>query len=110
MPEVIKTDKPSNKQFLRFLEEVAKLNEYEYFGLLHILGVRAVDASENNRPVEETLEEAMDKFLKLNRIRRRNLMKILKKSSNRKIDFERTRAAAQKLKEMTENGTQNSKN
>lgn len=95
----------SEKQFLRFLEEVAKLNEYEYFGLLRILGVRAVDSDGNNRPIDETLDEVMDKFLELNRTRRKNLIKILKKASHRKIDFGRLRAAAEKLKEVSENGT-----
>lgn len=97
----------SNKQFLSFIKEVAKLNEYEYFGLLKILSVPAVDDEGQKRPFEITFEEAMDRFVSLNCIRRKNLLKILKKSKHNKIDFDRITEAANRLREATENGTKN---
>ena len=94
----------SNKQFLKFINEVTKLNEYEYFGLLKILSVPAVDDEGHKRPFEDTFEEAMDNFIKLNHLRRKNLLRIMKKSQHKKIDFDRISKAAQELKELSDNG------
>lgn len=99
----------SNKQFIKFISEVAKLNEYEYFGLLKVLSVPAVADDGHKRPFDNTFEEVLDRFIELNHTRRKNLMKILKKSQHRKIDFERIAQAANKLREATENGTEDSK-
>ena len=66
------------KNFQDFLSAVSKLEPVEYCGLCKVLCVPMVDENKEAISFDETLEQVIDKFLRMSRKPRRQLMKVLK--------------------------------
>lgn len=85
----------NNNQVL--LIEICKMRPVEFAGLAKLLGVDIVRPNEDSsveeekkmapRPFADVLEDVMNKFNKLNRGRKREILKLIKKSnSNKKVE------------------------
>lgn len=72
----------SDKELLRFLNQVTQLSEMEFIGLARILNISLVEDNEEKTPkdFEYIISDLIDKYLTLNREKRKNLKKILHKA------------------------------
>ena len=77
----------SVKTYEKFIRYLAKTTPEEFLGIAKLMGIDIVseesDAEKHVLKFKEPdllLEEVLDKFLELNRTRRKNLMKILRKT------------------------------
>ena len=77
----------SVKTYEKFIRSLAKTTPEEFLGIAKLMGIDIVseesDAEKHVLKFKEPdllLEEVLDKFLELNRTRRKNLMKILRKT------------------------------
>lgn len=68
----------SPKNALKFIEEIGKLEEVEFFGLVRLLGVKLVDDEKQPREFESVFSDIFDRFIKLPRIKRKEIMNMLK--------------------------------
>ena len=73
--------KEEEKSLEQFLIGISKLEPFEFMGLTNILGVKVdeiIDCKPTPRPLEKIMEELINKFLGLNRKRRKEILGILK--------------------------------
>lgn len=78
----MKQNKPTEKEFLQFINLVAKLDHIEFFGIAQILTVPLVVKEEGNdkpkeREFEEIFSDILDKFIELPKKKRRDIVKLL---------------------------------
>lgn len=78
----MKQNKPTEQEFLQFINLIAKLDHIEFFGIAQILTVPLVvkeDDSEKikEREFEEIFSDVLDKFIELPKKRRKELIKLL---------------------------------
>lgn len=78
----MKQNKPTEKEFLQFINLVAKLDHIEFFGIAQILTVPLVVKEEGNdkpkeREFEEIFSDVLDKFIELPKKKRRDIVKLL---------------------------------
>lgn len=68
----------SVKNTLEFIQEIAILEEVEFLGLAHLLGVKLTDDNKVPREFEDIFSDIFDRFVGLRRQKRKEIMKILK--------------------------------
>lgn len=78
----MKQNKPTEKEFLQFINLVAKLDHIEFFGIAQILTVPLVVKEEGNdkpkeREFEEIFSDILDKFIELPKKKRKDIVKLL---------------------------------
>jgi hypothetical protein len=78
----LKQNKPTEKEFLQFINLVAKLDHIEFFGIAQILTVPLVVKEEGNdkpkeRDFEEIFSDILDKFIELPKKKRKDIVKLL---------------------------------
>ena len=69
------------KDFEAFLKGLTKLEPVEFCGLARIMGVKMSvkeDDTHTLRPLDEIMEEMMDRFLETSRRRQKEILKLLK--------------------------------
>lgn len=77
-----KKKQPTEKEFLQFINLVAKLDHVEFFGIAQILTVPLVvkiegEEKPKEREFEEIFSDILDKFIELPKKRRKELLKLL---------------------------------
>jgi hypothetical protein len=73
--------KRKEKDFEAFLRGLTKLEPVEFCGLAKIMGVKmgiVEDDKMTPRPLDEVMEEMMDRFLETSRRRQKEILKLLK--------------------------------
>lgn len=79
------------KSGMQIIEQISKMKPIEFAGLARLLGVQIVelnnestDAKDKYKPrsFADVLTEVMDKYEKLNRVRKREILKLIKKSNS----------------------------
>ena len=78
----MKQNKPTEQEFLHFINLIAKLDHIEFFGIAQILTVPLVvkeDDSEKakEREFEEIFSDVLDKFIELPKKKRKDIVKLL---------------------------------
>lgn len=78
----MKQNKPTEQEFLQFINLIAKLDHIEFFGIAQILTVPLVVKEDNSekakeREFEEIFSDVLDKFIELPKKRRKELIKLL---------------------------------
>lgn len=71
-------ERRNEKRLMEFVTLISKMEPQEYCGVCKILGVKLFNEEKEPRAFEETLSELIDKFLKMKKKPRRELMKVLK--------------------------------
>ena len=102
--ESINSANITGEKLQEFIKCVSLLSEVEFLGVAKILCVDYTGVDKKPRPVEAILSDMIDKFVFLNRKKRRELMKILKqitKKRKSRIDIEEDEEAKM-TKEMGE--------
>lgn len=63
----------------KIVKEILKLQTEEFLGVCKILGVSLIEKEEDKeRDFEDIWADVMDKLERLNRVKRKNLMKLLR--------------------------------
>ena len=62
----------------KIVKEVLKLQTEEFLGVCKILGVSLVEEEDKGRDFEDIWADVVDKLGELNRVKRKNLMKLLR--------------------------------
>lgn len=62
----------------KIVKEVLKLQTEEFLGVCKILGVSLVEEEDKGRNFEDIWADVVDKLGELNRVKRKNLMKLLR--------------------------------
>lgn len=62
----------------KIVKEVLKLQTEEFLGVCKILGVSLVEEEDKERDFEDIWADVVDKLGELNRVKRKNLMKLLR--------------------------------
>lgn len=84
-------EKKIEKQTKKFIRYVPKLTPVEFIGICHLFGVRILDEQAKPRDFGDMLEDCIDKFILLNKKRRKEILTLME--------------YAAKEKEVTTNGT-----
>lgn len=71
-------EKRIEKDFEQFVRALPRLDPVEFYGLAKILSAKTVDEEGNALPLDAILEPMMDRFLSLNKRRRREILGVLK--------------------------------
>jgi len=66
------------KYMTEFMTEVSKLEAEEFFGILNLCGIKPLTKNKEPRDFEVLLEELYTTVSEYSRVRRRNLMRILR--------------------------------
>lgn len=79
---------PSEKNLIKFVKEISKLEPIEFMGLAKILNIELVENNEKKTPrtFETVMSEIIDKYIKLSRTQRRSVMKIVKNANLGRVD------------------------
>lgn len=62
----------------KIVKEILKLQTEEFLGVCKILGVSLVEEEDKERDFEDIWADVVDKLGELNRVKRKNLMKLLR--------------------------------
>lgn len=91
------------KSSMQLIEQICKMEPLEFAGLARLLGVQIVELNEEStdeknkykpRSFTDVMSEVLDKYEKLNRVRKREIFKLIKKSNSvRRSDINANNAA-----------------
>lgn len=91
------------KSSMQLIEQICKMEPLEFAGLARLLGVQIVELNEEStdeknkykpRSFTDVISEVLDKYEKLNRVRKREILKLIKKSNSvRRGDINANNAA-----------------
>ena len=72
----------NDKQLLKFLDNIIKLSNIEFLGIINMLNIKIFEDEELKQPrdFDFLLSDLIDEYIKLNRIQRKNLDKIIAKA------------------------------
>lgn len=73
----MKNTKPTEKEFLSFLNMVGKLDHLEFIGLAQILSVPLLTEEKKEREFEHMFSDLLDNFIELPQKRRKEILKLL---------------------------------
>lgn len=73
----MKNTKPTEKEFLSFLNMVGKLDHLEFIGLAQILSVPLLTEEKKEREFEHMFSDLLDNFIELPPKRRKEILKLL---------------------------------
>lgn len=78
----MKQNRPTEKEFLQFINLVAKLDHIEFLGIAQIFTVPLITKEEGKekpieRPFEDMLSDVLDKFIELPKKKRKEIFKLL---------------------------------
>ena len=73
----MKNTKPTEKEFLSFLNMVGKLDHLEFIGLARILSVPLLTEEKKEREFEHMFSDLLDNFIELPQKRRKEILKLL---------------------------------
>ena len=91
------------KSSMQLIEQICKMEPLEFAGLARLLGVQIVELNNEStdeknkykpRSFTDVISEVLDKYEKLNRVRKREIFKLIKKSNSvRRSDINANNAA-----------------
>lgn len=91
------------KSSMQLIEQICKMEPLEFAGLARLLGVQIVELNDEStdekskykpRSFTDIISEVLDKYEKLNRVRKREILKLIKKSNSvRRSDINANNAA-----------------
>lgn len=91
------------KSSMQLIEQICRMEPLEFAGLARLLGVQIVELNNEStdeknkykpRSFTDVIAEVLDKYEKLNRVRKREIFKLIKKSNSvRRSDINANNAA-----------------
>lgn len=80
------------EKLVQFIQLICKLDELEVIGLTNLMGITLMDSEKKPRDFEEVLSEIIDKYISMNRDKRRKIDYVLNEVINGKDDADCGRA------------------
>lgn len=80
------------EKLVQFIQSICKLDELEVIGLTNLMGISLMDSEKKPRDFEEVLSEIIDKYIEMNRDKRRKIDYVLNEVINGKDDADCGRA------------------
>lgn len=74
----LKDNRPTEKEFLSFIQLISKLDHLEFIGIAQIMSVKLLDEEKKEREFEDMFSDILDRFIELPKKRRKEIMKLLK--------------------------------